>query len=168
MKKIFTAILGGVAAMLGIALLSLGQSMNAGWQLLMAPFGATAVLLFAAPLSPFSKTLNVIGGHLLTATIGLLFAEYIDFGSWTVAVATGLAIALMVITNTLHPPAGANPILIIQSQQGWTFLMEPVLLGAIGLVISAKVFEKMKVYFHQYKRLKTPDSQEASSPKKAF
>lgn len=162
MKKILTAILGGMAATLGIALLSLGQSMNSGWQLLMAPFGATAVLLFAAPLSPFSKPINVIGGHVLTATIGLLFAEYIDFGAWTVAVATGLAITMMVVTNTLHPPAGANPILIIQSQQGWEFLMEPVLLGAIGLVVSAKAFEKMKVYFQQHKRLKTPDSQEAS------
>lgn len=168
MKKILIAILGGTAAMIGIGLLSIGQSINSGWQLLMAPFGATAVLLFAAPLSPFSKPLNVIGGHLITATIGLLFAEYIDFGAWTVAVATGLAITVMVITNTLHPPAGANPILIIQSQQGWVFLLEPVLLGAIGLVISAKLFEKMKIYFHQYKRLKAPDSQETSSPKKAF
>ena len=116
----------------------------------MAPFGATAVLLFAAPLNPFSKPINVIGRHVLTATIGLLFVEYIDFGAWTVAIATGLAITMMVVTNTLHPPAGANPILIIQSQQGWEFLLEPVLLGLIGLVASAKVNEKIKVYFHQH------------------
>lgn len=154
--------LGGMAATLGIALLSLGQSMTSDWQLLMAPFGATAVLLFAAPLSPFSKPLNVIGGHVLTATIGLLFAEYIGFGAWAVAVATGLAITMMVLSNTLHPPAGANPILIIQSQQGWWFLMEPVLLGAIGLVVSAKVFEKVKVYFYQQKNLNTSGRHKAS------
>ena len=154
MNKTFTAILGGGAATLGIAILSLGQSMISGWQLLMAPFGATAVLLFAAPLSPFSKTLNVIGGHVLTATIGLLFVEFIGFGGWSVAMATGLAITMMVITNTLHPPAGANPILIIQSQQGWGFLLEPVLLGAIGLVLIAKIFERMKGYFNQRKQPK--------------
>lgn len=127
--------------------------MHPGWQLLMAPFGATAVLLFAAPQSPFSKPLNVIGGHLLTATIGLLFATHIDVGMWTVALATGSAITLMPLTNTLHPPAGANPILIIQSQQGWSFLIEPVLLGAIGLVISAKAFEKLRAYIKERNKL---------------
>lgn len=162
MKKILTAMLGGMAAMLGIFLLSISESMNHGWQLLMAPFGATAVLLFAAPLSPFSKPLNVIGGHVLTAIIGLLFAAYIDLGVWTVAMATGLAITVMVVTNTLHPPAGANPILIIQTQQSWGFLMEPVLLGAIGLVISAKIFDKVKAYFEQGKHLKSSDTQKAS------
>lgn len=165
MKKILIAILGGTAAMMGIGLLSIGQSMNSGWQLLMAPFGATAVLLFAAPLSPFSKPLNVIGGHLITATIGLLFAEYIDFGAWTVAAATGLAITAMVITNTLHPPAGANPILIIQSQQGWIFLLEPVLLGAIGLVISAKVFEKTKDYFNKHTQAKMAKPEDTQAQK---
>lgn len=149
MNKILTSVLGGSAAVLGIALLSFGESMNPGWKLLMAPFGATAVLLFAAPQSPFSKPLNVVGGHVLTATVGLIFGAYVDFGMWTIAVATGSAIALMVLTNTLHPPAGANPMLIIQSQQGWGFLLEPVLLGAMGLVFVAKVFEKLRVYFRQ-------------------
>lgn len=162
MKNIFTAILGGFAATLAIAVLALGQSMNNGGQLLMAPFGATAVLLFAAPLSPFSKNLNVVGGHFLTATIGLLFVEFIGFGIWAVAMATGLAITTMVITNTLHPPAGANPILIIHSQQGWEFLLEPVLIGAIGLVLSAKMIERMKGYFYQQKKQRTLDNEQVS------
>ena len=161
MKKTLAAIFCGIAAMLGIALLSLGQSINSEWHLLMAPFGASAVLLFAAPLSPFSQAKNVIGGHVLTATIGLVFAQYIDLGVWTVAVSTGLAITTMVVTNTVHPPAGANPILVIQSQHGWAFLVEPVLLGATGLVVCAKLFERLKAYFDQRKNLKSTESHRA-------
>jgi CBS-domain-containing membrane protein len=142
-NKLTTSIQGGVGAMLGIALLSFGQSIDTDLLLLMAPFGATAVLLFAAPQSPFSKPINVIGGHLLTALVGLLFVHYIDLGLWTIPIATGLSISLMVLTNTLHPPAGANPILIIQSQQTWFFLIDPVLLGALGLVLISGPFRKL-------------------------
>ena len=152
MKKLITSIQSGIAATLGIALLAIGQSVTADWLLLMAPFGATAVLLFAAPQSPFSKPMNVIGGHLLTAFIGLLFLHYIDLGIWTIPVATGLSIALMMLTNTVHPPAGANPILIIQSQQSWLFLIDPVLVGAIGLVSISIVIGKVNHYLNQRKQ----------------
>ena len=154
------SITAGLAATLVIASLSVAQSMNLGWQLLMAPFGATAVLLFAAPQSPFSKPFNVIGGHLLTAIIGLVCANYLDIGLWGLGLATGLAITLMILTDTLHPPAGANPILIIQTQQSWGFLLDPVLLGAVGLVLSARVFEKLKVFFTQNKRPECANSQQ--------
>lgn len=152
MEKLKTSIQSGMAATLGIALLSIGQSVNTDWLLLMAPFGATAVLLFAAPQSPFSRPLNVIGGHLLTAFIGLLFIHYIDIGVWTIPLATGLSIALMILTNTVHPPAGANPILIIQSQQSWLFLIDPVLVGAIGLVLMSIAIRKVNHYLGQRKQ----------------
>ncbi len=99
----------------------------------MAPFGASAVLIFALPSSPLARAKNVIFGHLITAFVGLLFVQYFGASIFSYAIATGLAISLMQISDTIHPPAGANPILIIMTAQSWDFLLTPVFFGAIML-----------------------------------
>ncbi|CAE6897753.1 HPP family [Vibrio sp. B1FLJ16] len=106
--------------------------------LLMAPFGATAVLVFGVPDSPLAQPKNVIFGHLITSLVGVIFTQYIGVSPLTLALATGIAVSLMLITKTTHPPAGANPLLIMLSGQGWTFLVTPVLLGAILIVLVGK------------------------------
>ncbi|MGL4757220.1 MAG: HPP family protein, partial [Aeromonadaceae bacterium] len=103
--------------------------------LLMAPFGATAVLLFALPQSPLAQAKNVIFGHLITAFVGLAVLHSVGVTPVTLALATGAAIALMLLTDTTHPPAGANPLLIMLTHQAWPFLITPVLSGAILLVL---------------------------------
>jgi CBS-domain-containing membrane protein len=101
----------------------------------MAPFGATTVLVFGLPKSPLAQPKNVIFGHLLTAIIGLCFVSLSIIEPWTMALATGLGVSLMLLTNTTHPPAGANPLLILMTQQDWPFLFNPVLVGAISIVL---------------------------------
>ena len=71
----------------------------------------------------------------MTALIGVVFVNYVGVGPVEIAIATGLAISLMMLTDTIHPAAGANPILIMQSLQSWDFLVMPVLIGTIFIVL---------------------------------
>jgi CBS-domain-containing membrane protein len=132
------SIFAGVGACLAIGMLSLLSSTMSNVVLLMAPFGATAVLVFGIPNSPLAQAKNVILGHLITAVIGVIFTQYIGVSEMTLAAATGLAVSAMLITKTTHPPAGANPLLIMLSGQGWSFLFTPVLLGAVFIVLVGK------------------------------
>lgn len=143
MNKFATSVTSGLGAMLGIAILAFGQTSLDSWQILMAPFGATAVLLYSAPQSPFSKPLNTIGGHVLTAVIGLIFVHYVGVYPWSLALATGVAVAAMMQCNLVHPPAGANPMLIMMAQPAWSFVIDPVLLGAVAMVLGAELIKRV-------------------------
>ncbi|RJY05083.1 HPP family protein [Parashewanella spongiae] len=150
MKKIGYACTAGLGAALAIGLLSFVCNMPFNIALLMAPFGATAVLVFAVPESPLAQPRNVIFGHLLTAFIGLCFVNFFDATSLSIAIATGLAITLMILTKTIHPPAGANPILIMLTSQSWSFMITPVLLCSVTLVLSARFIYSC---LNKYKKL---------------
>ncbi len=110
--------------------------------LLIAPFGASCVLLFALPQSPLARPRNVIGGHFLSALVGVTVFALMGDGALACAIGVGCAIAVMQFTGTLHPPAGADPLVIILTGAGWSFLIMPILLGAIGLVIMAGLYHR--------------------------
>lgn len=133
------AIKAGLGGCIAIAVLGLMAKFTAQ-PLLMAPFGASCVLLFAAPQSPLSQPAHVIGGHLLTAFIGLALHALLPNEWWAVAIATGLAIAAMAYLRVTHPPAGANPLVIFAANAGWSFLLLPTLIGAVALVAVATLF----------------------------
>jgi CBS-domain-containing membrane protein len=138
MNNISLSIISGIGAAIAIGLLAFFDANLSHVVLLMAPFGATAVLVFGVPDSPLAQAKNVIVGHFITAFVGVLFTQYIGVSPLTLALATGIAVSAMLITKTTHPPAGANPILIMLSGQGWMFLITPVLLGAIVIVLVGK------------------------------
>jgi CBS-domain-containing membrane protein len=140
MNHLLLSLLSGVGAAIAIGVLALLDSLQSDYLFLMAPFGATTVLLFGIPNSPLAQAKNVIFGHFITAFIGVLFVSFIEVNTVSLALATGLAVSVMLLTNTTHPPAGANPILIMLTGQGWSFLFSPVLLGAVLLVLVAKMF----------------------------
>lgn len=156
MNSMVMSIFAGLGAFLAIGLLSfLDSSMNEV-VLLMAPFGATAVLVFGLPGSPLAQPKNVVFGHLITAFIGVFFTQYIGVTPVTLALATGVAVSAMLMTKTTHPPAGANPLLIMLSGQSWGFLITPVLSGAAlivlvgkGMQICAAKWEKVRVQTKQ-------------------
>ncbi|EIZ1361956.1 HPP family protein [Vibrio vulnificus] len=58
------------------------------------------------------------------------------------ALASGLAVSVMLLTKTTHPPAGANPLLIMMTGQNWDFLLTPVLLGAVSIVVICQGMQK--------------------------
>ncbi len=136
-------ILAGVGGMLAISALALLTS-SAGVPVLMAPFGASCFLVFAVPESPFAQPRNVIGGHLVSTAVGLLLTS-VGTEWWVMGVAVGLSIVAMQITRTGHPPAGADPIVVLLAQPGWTFLATPVLLGASVVVGVGLLFNNFRV-----------------------
>jgi len=143
MNKLFTAIFAGLGASLAIALLSFFDASLTDTALLMAPFGASVVIVFGLPDSPLAQPKNVIFGHLITAFIGVFFVQYVGVSPFTLAIATGLGVTVMLLTKTTHPPAGANPILIMLSAQSWNFLVTPVLIGAVVIVLTGKVMQQI-------------------------
>ena len=139
MNKLIFPLVAGFGAAIAISILSFADLLSSDVVLLMAPFGATAVLVFGVPESPLAQPKKVIFGHLITAFIGVFFVQFIGVTPLTFAIATGLGISAMLFTKTTHPPAGANPILIMQAAQGWQFLVTPVLVGAVLLVVVARL-----------------------------
>ena len=135
-------IVPSMGGMIGIACMVVFDKVT-NVPLFMVPFATSIVLVMATPLSLFARPQNIIGGHLLSAAAG--FAVLWLFGSspWLAAPAVGLAIALMQLTNTLHPPAGLNPFIIVTLAPGWNFFFVPIMAGAILLVALAWVFHKV-------------------------
>lgn len=128
------ALFAGVGAALCITGLSLmGTLQDSIW--LMAPFGATMVILFGLPASPLAQPRNIILGHLLTSAVGLSVASVVGVHTWSLGLAVGLAVMLMLLTHTTHPPAGANPLIIMFSGEGWDFLLTPVAAGTLTIVL---------------------------------
>lgn len=141
MNTLVMPLLAGVGAFLAIGLLALVDSTLSNVALLMAPFGASVVLVFGVPDSPLAQPKNVILGHFITAFVGVLFAQWFGASPVMLALATGVAVSAMLMTKTTHPPAGANPLLIMLSGQSWDFLVAPVLLGALFIVFSGKAMQ---------------------------
>ncbi len=102
--------------------------------LLIAPFGASSVLLFSVPDSPLSQPANMIGGHILASTIALAMRMVLPPEWWAVALAVGVAITAMAALRLTHPPAGADPVVIFLSDPGWSFLVTPIITACLILV----------------------------------
>ncbi|MGB5855952.1 MAG: HPP family protein [Oceanisphaera sp.] len=147
MNRYLLAVIAGFGAFIAIGLLSLTETNFNDIVLIMAPFGATTVLVFGVPDSPLAQAKNVIFGHLITAFIGILFYIYVDVTPLTIALATGLGVTSMLVSKTTHPPAGANPILIMLSGQSWLFLVTPVLIGSIVIVLVGKGLQKLQSHY---------------------
>ncbi|NOI31437.1 HPP family protein [Vibrio coralliilyticus] len=140
MTQTQSALMAGVGASLAIGMLAQLDRFSPGMAWLMAPLGATAVLVFGVPDSPLANAKNVVLGHLITALIGVAFLQSIGPSALGLALATGTAVSAMLLTRTTHPPAGANPLLIMLTGQGWDFVLTPVLTGAIVIVLLAHLW----------------------------
>jgi CBS-domain-containing membrane protein len=136
------ALIAGLGGFLTIAVLATINASDA-LPLLIAPFGASCVLVFGAPASPFARPRNVIGGHLVTALMGLCAVSVLGAGPLGIAMGVGLAIAAMMLTDTVHPPAGANPIVVALSGASWSFLAAPVLVGAAAIVAISLAYNRL-------------------------
>ena len=141
-ETISKSIKAGIGGAMAIAILILLGSLFDN-TLLMAPFGATCVLLFSLPESPLSQPINVIGGHLVSITIGLVLHSLLPTDWWSLSIAVGIAISVMAVLRVTHPPAGADPIVVFFSSPGWEYLIFPVVIGSVILVITAWVFHQL-------------------------
>ncbi|ALS24040.1 HPP family protein [Paenibacillus sp. YK5] len=132
----WNAFMGFIGGFLAIGLLAFLTNVTSDlW--IMAPFGASCVLAFAVWDAPFSQPRNIIGGHFISTLAGLAVYHAAGNGPVAMAIGVGLAISLMVLTKTTHPPAGADPLVVMMSGSGWSFLVAPVLIGAVMIVLVA-------------------------------
>jgi CBS-domain-containing membrane protein len=135
-RQIFLA---GLGAALAVSLLGVLTAWTRQ-PLLLGSLGASGVFLFGLPEAPFSQPRNVVAGHFLSAFVGLVGLKLFGPQPWALGLALGTAVILMFATRTVHAPAGANPVIIFLTQPGWSFLFAPVLLGAVGMVLVALLF----------------------------
>ncbi|WP_286829856.1 MULTISPECIES: HPP family protein [Kordiimonas] len=127
--------------MLAIGLIALLAKASA-FPLMMAPLGASAVLAFGVPDSPLAQPRNIVVGHAVSAFVGLVALSVFGDAWWVAGGAVATAIAAMQLTGTVHPPAGANPLLVIMTGAGWDFLFMPVIAGAALLALVAVGFNR--------------------------
>ena len=110
---------------------------------LIPPFGASLVLVMAVHDSPLASPRNVFFGHVLSASSGVLMFYLFENSSLSIALGLALAIMAMQLTNTVHPPAGANPIIAILGAKTFEFVIMPVAIGASFIVIFALIYNKI-------------------------
>ena len=116
---------------------------------LIGSFGASSVLIYGIINSPFSQPRNLIGGHLISAIVGVTIHKLIPQELWlSCATAVSLSIVLMQMTKTLHPPGGATALIANLGSEkiqdlGYFYVLSPVLSGVLILLIVALVFNNL-------------------------
>lgn len=135
-------LLSWLGSFLGIALLSY-LSVHTSYPLIAAPFGATAVLVFAVPDSPLAQPRNVLGGNCIGAIVCIILVHSFGTAPWVMALAVATAIKLMQLTKTLHPPGGAVALVGAMSGASWDFLFAPVLTGSIVILLCTVAFNNL-------------------------
>src|SRR5215217_3084479 len=118
----------GAGAAMGLALVGL-LAQATGWPLLLAPLGATVVLLFGQPVSPLAQPANVFGGYLLATILAVVAAMAFPGLWWVAAVTVGLALAGMLALRITHPPAGAIPLVAMATPRDSVILFPALLLA---------------------------------------
>jgi CBS-domain-containing membrane protein len=126
---------------------------------LIGSFGASAVLIYGAANSPLAQPRNLVGGHLVSAIVGVTIHKLIPGEVWlSSALSVSIAIVMMQVTKTVHPPGGATALIAnIGSEKikalGFIYVISPVLTGVLILLIVALIFNNIpKDRFYPYKK----------------
>ena len=109
---------------------------------LIPSFGASLVLITAAYSSPLAQPRNIFFGHIISSLCGFIVMYFFGVNFISIGLAVGLAVTMMMITKTVHPPAGDNPIIIILGNESLNFLFMPIAIGAGFLVIYSILFNR--------------------------
>jgi CBS domain-containing membrane protein len=121
----------------------LGKDINAAW--LIAPMGASSVLLFAVPASPLAQPWSIMGGNMIAAVIGVTCAKLVGEPILAAGLAAALAIGAMFIFRCIHPPSGAVALTAVLGgpavhAMGYSFVLIPVGLNSLLLLLTALFF----------------------------
>ncbi|WP_197460640.1 HPP family protein [Acetobacter tropicalis] len=154
--------LGGVCGIL-TSMLVTGCVTPASLPALVAPIGASSVLVFALPASPLASPRAVIGGNMISAMVGVLVSLVVSNPMPAAGLAVGLAILVMSLTRTLHPPGGAaalTSVLMHPSSAGlgaaFLFPIVPVGLNSVLLVGVGVAFHHLTGHTYPHQALPAP------------
>ncbi len=148
-KEHFWAFIG---SFIGIGIIAYLQSQtlpNSDVVFLIGSFGASSVLVYGVIQSPLAQPRNLIGGHLVSALIGVTVQKLApDVLYITAPLAVSLAIVCMQVTKTLHPPGGATALIAVTGSEaiknlGYWYVVSPVLFGSIILLLAALFFNNI-------------------------
>tara|TARA_Y100000590_G_scaffold456731_1_gene607893 strand:+ start:98 stop:562 length:465 start_codon:yes stop_codon:yes gene_type:complete len=146
MKKIdlTRSILAGLFSSATIGLLTLLTYKTEFGLFLITSFGSSMILLFGYPESPFSQPKNIFFGHLLTSVIGVIFLYIVPLPIYlNIPLAVGFAATLMILMNVVHPPAGANPIIVIMGSVSLDYLINPIIIGSLIILIFGVILNRL-------------------------
>ena len=136
---------GGLCGILGVLWVSHALLGAHAGVLAVASMGASAVLIFAAPHGALSQPWPVLGGHLISALIGVTCAQWIAEPMLAASLAVAISIAVMYGLRCLHPPGGATALFAVLGGEpilalGYNYLFVPVLLNVVVMLIIAVLF----------------------------
>lgn len=166
-REVLLSTIGGFLGIFGIFLVS-RWLLGADVVVMIVPsMGASAVLLFAAPHTPFSQPWNVVGGHALSALVGVACWQWIPDYVIAASASVGLAIGVMYFARCIHPPGGATALAaVIGSEQlhqlGFAYEYEPVLLNVVIILAVAVLFNGLFAWRRYPAHLQSKNSTEES------
>lgn len=146
----------------GLFLLSPEVDLDLGL-FLVAPFGATAVLLFAVPNSPLAQPWSAIVGNTVAALVGVAMCLVVADPALRIALAVGLAITATILCRAIHPPAGAVAMTAAMSPDavadlGFWFALAPIGLGTASLVMLATVYARLTGRHYPFRHFDDPST----------
>jgi CBS-domain-containing membrane protein len=116
---------------------------------LIGSFGASCVLIYGVIQSPLAQPRNLIGGHVISAIVGVTIAKFMPDIMWlNASLSVSISIVLMQLTKTLHPPGGATALIAVTGSTeiknlGYWYVISPVLNGVLILLFVALIFNNV-------------------------
>lgn len=167
------AIRAGVGALVGLCLTGLlvllpDVDRALGFYLI-APFGATSVLLFAVPNSPLAQPWAAVVGNTVAAVVAMCVCLVVSDPVLRVGLAVGLAIAATMLCRALHPPAGAVAMTVAMNPDavaklGFKFAVTPVAAGTMALVLIAIAYAKLTGRRYPFRQFDEPNQHGTVDP----
>jgi CBS domain-containing membrane protein len=159
------AVRAGIGALVGLGLtglllLSPGMDLDLGLYLV-APFGASSVLLFAVPNSPLAQPWSAIVGNTVAALIGVAVCMVVPDPTLRIALAVGLAVTATILCRAVHPPAGAVAMTAAMSPDavqhlGFWFALAPIAVGTVALVALAMIYARLTGRRYPFRQFDEP------------
>jgi len=139
-RKAFFALLFSIITIGTLSFLSF----NTTYGLFLAvSFGATMVLVYGYPESPFAQPKNVLFGHFITSLVAVLVMHFLPFEDFLkITIAVGFGIFFMILLGVTHPPAGGNPIVVILGAYSYEFLFNPIIIGSLIIIVYAIILNR--------------------------
>lgn len=165
LRAAFGALIGLLfTVLLGRALV--GASPALPW--IIAPMGASAVLLFAVPASPLAQPWAMVGGNLVAGLVGVTCAKLMPDLAMAAPVAVSLSIALMFVLRCIHPPAGAVALTAVVGgptihNMGYGFLLNPLLTNSLCLMALAIIYNRATGRDYPHHKLPGTSTREAAA-----